>query len=32
MIDFQQVSKIYPGGQMALEEVNFHLQKVKWHS
>ena len=26
MIDFQQVSKIYPGGQMALEEVNFHLQ------
>ena len=27
MIDFQQVSKIYPGGQMALEEVNFHLQK-----
>ncbi|MGL5408575.1 MAG: ATP-binding cassette domain-containing protein, partial [Shewanella sp.] len=27
MIDFQQVSKIYPGGQMALEDVNFHLQQ-----
>ncbi len=27
MIEFQQVSKIYPGGQMALEEVNFHLRQ-----
>ncbi|MBY6187555.1 cell division ATP-binding protein FtsE [Marinobacter hydrocarbonoclasticus] len=25
MIQFEQVSKIYPGGQMALEQVSFHL-------
>ena len=27
MIHFEQVSKIYPGGQKALSEVNFHLQQ-----
>ncbi|MDO6618412.1 MULTISPECIES: cell division ATP-binding protein FtsE [unclassified Shewanella] len=27
MIQFEQVSKIYPGGQKALSEVNFHLQQ-----
>ncbi|QIZ78251.1 cell division ATP-binding protein FtsE [Ferrimonas lipolytica] len=27
MIRFEQVSKIYPGGQTALENVDFHLQR-----
>ena len=26
MINFQQVSKTYPGGHTALEKVNFHLK------
>ncbi|WP_065188748.1 cell division ATP-binding protein FtsE [Shewanella woodyi] len=27
MIQFEQVSKVYPGGQKALSDVNFHLQR-----
>ncbi|MCL1143468.1 cell division ATP-binding protein FtsE [Shewanella gaetbuli] len=27
MIQFEQVSKVYPGGQKALMDVNFHLRK-----
>ena len=26
MINFQQVSKTYPGGHRALEKVNFHIK------
>ena len=26
MIRFQEVSKVYPGGQQALNRVNFHLK------
>ncbi len=27
MIKFQEVSKTYPGGHMALEKVSFHIGK-----
>ena len=27
MIRFEQVSKVYPGGQKALTDVNFHLKR-----